>query len=82
MHGCPDGNIGVSRVIEESIRELTATAVALQNTQPLPPESPAGLPEWTGFRAAEVEWELLYGDRLTDLWGRIDALRSILDGCD
>jgi hypothetical protein len=72
----------VSRVIEESIRELTEAAVALQNTQPLPPESPAGLPEWTGFRAAEAEWELLYGDRLTDLWGRIDALRSILDGCD
>ena len=72
----------MSRVIEESIQELTEAAVALQNTKPLPPESPAGLVEWTSYRAAEAEWNALNGERLTDLWGRVDALRSILDGCD
>ena len=72
----------MSRAIEASIRELTAEAVALQNTKPKPPESPAGLPEWTAFRVAEAEWNMLDNGRLEDLWGRVDALRSILDGCD
>jgi hypothetical protein len=72
----------VSRVIEESIRELTTQAVALQNTRPQAPKSPAGLVEWTTFRVAEAEWDARNGSTLVDLWGRVDALRSILDGCD
>jgi hypothetical protein len=31
--------------------------------------------EWREYRKVEAEWKL----RVADLWGRIDALRSIQD---
>jgi len=62
-------------VIHEAIRELEEEAIVLQANPPPRPESPSGLVEWQAYRKAEAEWKL----RLAELWGRVDALRSIHD---
>ena len=63
-------------VISEAIRELTESVIALQNNPPKRPQAPrSGLIEWREFRKAEEEWKL----KIADMWGRIDALRSIQD---
>ncbi len=63
-------------VINEAIRELTDEVVALQADRPARPQAPhSGLFEWREFRKAEEKWKL----KVADLWGRIDALRSIQD---
>jgi hypothetical protein len=63
-------------VINDAIRELTEEALALQADRPTRPRAPySGLIEWREFRKAEEKWKL----KVADLWGRIDALRSIQD---
>ncbi len=61
-------------VISEAIRELEEEAIVLQANPPPKPKSPSGLMEWQAYRKAEAAWKL----RLADLWGRVDALRSII----
>ena len=62
-------------VINEAIQELTEEVIVLQAHPPDRPGTPSGLIEWREYRKAEAEWKL----RVADLWGRIDALRSIQD---
>ena len=63
-------------VISEAIRELTAQVTELQSNPPARPRTPfSGLIEWREYRKTESAWKL----RIADLWGRIDALRTIGD---
>ena len=63
-------------IIGEAIRELTDEVIVLQANPPMRPQAPySGLMEWREYRKVEAEWKL----RVADLWGRIDALRSIQD---
>ena len=63
-------------VISEAIRELVDQATELQSNPPPRPEPPfSGLLEWREYRKTEEERKL----KVADLWGRIDALRSIDD---
>ena len=69
----------MTMVISEAIQELTAEVTELQSNPPSRPQAPySGLIEWREYRKAETAWKL----RIADLWGRIDALRSIGDSGD
>jgi len=65
----------MTAVISEAIRELTDEVTVLQANPPERPGTPSGLIEWREYRKAEEKWKL----KVADLWGRIDALRSIQD---
>jgi len=66
----------MTAVISEAIRELTDEVTELQSNPPKRPMAPfSGLIEWREYRKAEEKWKL----KIADLWGRIDALRSIQD---
>ena len=66
----------MTAVISEAIRELTDEVTELQANPPPRPMMPfSGLIEWREYRKAEEKWKF----KVADLWGRIDALRSIED---
>jgi hypothetical protein len=66
----------MTAVISEAIRELTEEVTKLQANPPHRPQAPfSGLFEWREYRKIEEKWKL----KVADLWGRIDALRSIQD---
>ena len=73
--GCHHGHLSVTAVISEAIRELTDEVIVLQANPPPRPGTPSGLVEWREYRKVEEEWKL----KVADMWGRIDALRSIQD---